>query len=358
RVPDSLQQDVEITRIEFSQRDPRVGYAVVTYLFALNKNNGGLHRTTDGGYNWEIIGFPDTSIWALSVKSRGDKDEIFIGGYTEDFYTLDTNLVPGVGIVRISTDGGESWLNFDDKIDWVIYDLGSNSDLFAIQAIGDTIFSAGDYGTFRISTNGGFTFSYQNIDTYDDIRGLYFFGRRNGFVCGKNSTLLRTSNGGFTWNRVSIPTNNDLMGILFVDSLKGFIVGYKSTLLKTTNGGNEWIDLSIDYACDFLGIKRIGNQLVIYGSNGTVLVSSDFGETWTKLPIDFAETITGIDILNEEVFFLCTSSGNLYKYVNNLPTEKIVSDASLKFNSLKFVDDSVGFIVTNGPYYYRTEDNG
>ncbi len=358
RVPDSLQQDVEITRIEFSQRDPRVGYAVVTYLFALNKNNGGLHRTTDGGYNWDIIGFPDTSIWALAVKSRGDKDEIFIGGYTEDFFTLDTNLVPGVGIVRISTDGGENWLNFDDKIDWVIYDLGSNSDLFAIQAIGDTIFSAGDYGTFRISTNGGFTFSYQNIDTHDDIRGLYFFGRRNGFVCGKNGTLLRTSNGGFTWNRISTPTKSDLMGILFIDTLKGFVVGNKSTLLITTNGGNEWTDLAIDYACDFMGIKRIRNQLVIYGSNGTILVSNDFGETWEKLPIDLDETITGVDILNDKDFFVCTSSGNLYRFSNNLPIKKVVSDASLKFNSIKFIGNSIGFIVTDGPYFYKTEDNG
>jgi len=93
----------------------------------LNKNNGGLHKTTDGGYTWDLLAFPDTSIWALAVKPRGDKDEIFIGGYTEDLSTQSTMYVPGVGIVRISTDGGETWLNFDDKVDWVIESRGENS---------------------------------------------------------------------------------------------------------------------------------------------------------------------------------------------------------------------------------------
>lgn len=358
RIPDYLQQDVEITRIEFSRRDPRVGYAVVTYLFALNKNNGGLHRTTDGGYNWDIIGFPDTSIWALAVKTRGDKDEIFIGGYTEDFWTLDTNLVPGVGIVRISTDGGETWLNFDDKIDWVIYDLYANSDLYAIQAIGDTIYAAGDYGIFRISYNGGFTFSNQNLEERTNIRGIYFLDKRNGFICGFGGILYRTTNGGFAWRQIKLPTTNNLFGIVFTDSLNGIVVGEKSTIFRTTDGGKTWFDLGIDFNSDFNGVEKFGNFILIFGNRGTLLLSSDKGESWNKINTGIFETITGISILNNGNVFVTTSEGNLYFSVNFATLNLKLSDPTLRFNSIKFVDSNIGYIITNKPFFYETNDGG
>jgi photosystem II stability/assembly factor-like uncharacterized protein len=357
RVPDSLQQDVEITRIEFSRRDPRVGYAVVTYLFAKNKNNGGLHRTTDGGYTWDILAFPDTSIWALAVKPRGDKDEIFIGGYTEDFWTLDTNLVPGVGVVRISTDGGETWLNFDDKIDWVLYDLGANSDLYTIQAFGDTVFAAGDYGIFRISFNGGNTFSYQNLDIRKNLRSMHFLNGKKGFLCGFDGLLFRSTNSGISWVQIPLTTNNNLYGVVFLDTLTGVVVGENSTILRTTDGGESWLDLGINYSCDFNGIKKFDSVLVAYGTNGIILISPN-GEAWNKVNTGINEVITGIDKLSDGTIYVVTSSGNLYRSTNFQPFELVLSETDLKFNSIKFLDDSNGFIVTNKPYFYRTTDGG
>lgn len=358
RKPKYLQQDVEITRIEFSPRDPLVGYAVVTYLFAANKNNGGLHRTTDGGYHWDIIGFPDTSIWALSVKSRGDKDEIFIGGYTEDFWTLDTNLVPGVGIVRISTDGGETWLNFDERIDWVLYDLGANSDLYTIQAVGDTVFAAGDNGIFRISLNSGQQFSNQVIDYKNHLRGMHFLNGKNGYLCGFDGLLLRTTNGGFAWSKINLPTNNNLYGVAFLDSLNGIVVGEKSTLFRTTDGGKTWLDLGIDYSCDFFGIKILNNIIAAYGSKGTIFISTDKGETWTKINTNLTETITGVEYLSNGDVFAVTDQGNLYYSSNLQPFELKLSDPTLRFTYVKFVDNSVGFITTNKSYFYQTTDGG
>ncbi|MGB9851604.1 MAG: YCF48-related protein [Candidatus Kapaibacteriota bacterium] len=358
RVPKHLQQDVEITRIEFSRRDPRVGYAVVTYLFAANKGNGGLHRSTDGGYNWDIIGFPDTSIWALAVKSRGDYDEIFIGGYTEDFWTLDTNLVPGVGIVRISTDGGETWLNFDERIDWVIYDTLANSDLYTQQAIGDTVYAAGDNGIFRVSYNAGFTFSNQITGFKNNLRGMYFIDNKNGFLCGYDGLLLRTTNGGFSWDRINIPTTNNLYGIVFLDTLNGVVVGDRSTIFRTTDGGKSWQNLGIDYYSDFRGIRNHNNVLFVYGTNGTLLVSMDKGNSWTKINTLFDETISGIEILGNTEVFVTTTNGNLYYSSNQRPFELILSDQTLRFTYIRFVDETSGFITTNKAYFYQSTDGG
>ncbi len=358
RRPDSMQQDVEITRIEFSPRDPKVGYAVVTYLFALNKNNGGLHRTTDGGYSWDILAFPDTSIWALAVKPRGDKDEIFIGGYTEDFFTLDTTLVPGVGIVRISTDGGETWLNFDDKIDWVVENPGANSDLNTIQSFYDTVFAFGDFGISRLTYNGGIYFFNNNLEDHTNINGLFFFNPKNGYICGDNGYLQRTYNGGFKWFKINTPTQSNLNGIVFIDTTIGIIVGEKSTILRTTDAGKNWIDLGIDYYCDFNGIVVHNNTLYAYGTNGTILISTDFGNSWSKVPLIINDNITSISFKSNKTIFITTSNGKIYSSTNFPDLELLYYNESFKFNKIKFANDSIGFVATNKFYHLRTTDGG
>lgn len=117
--PAYFQEDGEITRIAFSEQNPMHGYAVITYLYYDNLPNGGLHRTTDGGYSWERVAFQDTSMWAVAVRKypKGFDDEVFIGGYTENFLADDSVRVPGLGIVMRSHDHCKSWYNYKN-INW------------------------------------------------------------------------------------------------------------------------------------------------------------------------------------------------------------------------------------------------
>ncbi|MCX7879216.1 MAG: YCF48-related protein [Ignavibacteria bacterium] len=359
RKPDSLQRDVEITRIEFSQRDPRVGYAVVTYLFSANKNNGGLHKTTDGGYNWDLLAFPDTSIWALAVKSRGSVDEIFIGGYTEDFWNLDTNLVPGVGIVRISTDGGLTWLNFDDKVDWVIHSIRGNSDFYTIQCINyDTIYAFGDNGVFKLSYNRGRFFSINNLDEWVNIRGSYFHNSKVGFVCGYNGALLKTTNGGFSWRKIDLKTNSNLYGIVFLNSDVGLVVGDKSSIYKTINGGETWVPISLETLIDIKGIKRVNDSLIVWGSKGEVLLSKDMGASWLKVATLSNEEIKGIERLPSGKFIVITNSGKIFSTYDFISFRKLYEDNTFNPTSVAFYNDFVGFVSGKQPYFLQTTDGG
>jgi len=358
RRPDSLQKDVEITRIEFSPRDPRTGYAVVTYLFPLNRNNGGLHKTTDGGYTWDLLAFPDTSIWALAVKPRGDKDEIFIGGYTEDLSTQSTMYVPGVGIVRISTDGGETWLNFDDKVDWVIESRGANSDLNAVQCFNDTVYAAGDYGIFRVTYNGGQYFSNNNLDDTTNIKGMYFWNTKNGYICGDNGYLQRTYNGGFKWFKINLPTKNNLKAVVFIDTTIGVVVGERSTILRTTDAGKTWTDLGIDYPCDFNGLKFRNGFLYAFGTNGTIFLSQDSGKSWSKVPLAINENITGLAFKQDNSIYIITANGKIYHSSDFSSLELKFFDDSFKFNDIAFANDSIGFVVTNKFFHLKTTDGG
>lgn len=125
-------RDTEIPQIRFSTLRPNVGYAVMTYFFWQMRPNGGLWRTTDGGWTWHPLAFQDTSLWAIGIRNRGDRDELVVGGFTE-FFDADT-VVAGARIVRRSIDEGRSWQRHDDAIPWV-EDLPGNA--FAFRYIQD-----------------------------------------------------------------------------------------------------------------------------------------------------------------------------------------------------------------------------
>lgn len=114
---DSIRPDSEIPKIIFSQRDPKVGYAIVAIAVEdYIDGNGGVLKTTDGGATWDQIAYVDTSFWAVEARPTPDglNDEVFIGGFrTSD---LDT-VIKGDSLVYRSPDGGTSWSRMEN-IHW------------------------------------------------------------------------------------------------------------------------------------------------------------------------------------------------------------------------------------------------
>lgn len=115
-------QESEIPDVVFVPGRPELGFLAVTFLFDTligGRPNGGLYRTTDGGYTWELAAFPDTSLWAVATHRQGSELELAVGGFTLYPDTLGRPLVPGSGIVRTSPDGGRHWIAHDDSLPWV-----------------------------------------------------------------------------------------------------------------------------------------------------------------------------------------------------------------------------------------------
>ena len=159
--PDTAQGDCEITRVVFTDRDPLTGYAVITYVIsALNSNNGGLYKTTDGGYNWDLIAFKDTSMWAVATREYEGVDEIFMGGYTLSYWDPEPYKVPGVNLVYRSVDGGKSWHSYENKIDWVIDEpqYGPRGNVWSMRFFGppgfEKLYMASEAGLFVLDQPG------------------------------------------------------------------------------------------------------------------------------------------------------------------------------------------------------------
>jgi photosystem II stability/assembly factor-like uncharacterized protein len=111
--------DTEIPRFVFSRSNPMVGYTIAAYFFYKNRPNGGVFKTIDGGETWNSIGFQDTSFWSVAVRQFEGKDEVYVGGFTDDLADSIQYIIYGPGIVSRSQDGGSSWTAIDKNIPWL-----------------------------------------------------------------------------------------------------------------------------------------------------------------------------------------------------------------------------------------------
>ena len=318
--PDSIQSDCEITRIVFSDRDPKVGYACITYLFLLNKNNGGLYQTTDGGYNWHQIAFPDTSIWALSCRGYGKSDEIFIGGYTEDFYELDTMRIPGVGIIRRSQDGGKTWWSYDPTMNWALEYPKTNS----------------------------------------NIESLYFPAKDTGFAVGNSGVILRTTNRGENWNLVIYSGDNNFKSTVFKDTKTGFIVDDAGSIYKTSNRGIAWNSVYTGGSQSFNSIAKIDDSTYIAaGANGLIMKSNDEGKTWNKIASNTNKFLFSIFFPDTKTGYICGDSGLILNSTDG-GASWLQQQSNTLFN-LKYVsfkDIKTGMIVGDSATCLKTTDGG
>lgn len=119
----TMYDGTEVSMIRFSPTNPMVGYAAITIIDRGTKNDGGILKTTDGGLNWDRVAFPDTSFWAVSVRTLPNgKEEVVAGGFRQR--TSQPGEVIGDSLVYRSLDGGATWEQYKN-IEWVISDPSS-----------------------------------------------------------------------------------------------------------------------------------------------------------------------------------------------------------------------------------------
>lgn len=186
--------------------------------------------TTDGGRNW-------------TAKNPGHGGMIFLDMYFVGDYGW---VVGNPGLIWKTTDFGQNWTSV------VAAAAGGwfNSVIFIDRFTGwvcgymDTLGQMGT-GVIKKTTDGGETWFAQYIDTTQFMNDIDFIDALNGWAAGDEGTILKTTDGGATWFSLSSPTSNSVNNIDFTDLNNGWIHGQSSyypgnVIWHSTDGGNTW----------------------------------------------------------------------------------------------------------------------
>lgn len=364
--PEYWQSDCEVTRVDFSDRDPLVGYAVITYLSPINTPNGGLHKTTDGGYSWDLLAFADTSLWtvALRTNDEGTEDEIYVGGYTEHFYTYDKYKTPGIGMVRRSLDGGKNWQSYDESMDWKIEQVGYHTTLNSICTVKEDdsyLFSVGDEATMLRNNNGGRSWYFPDSTSFtgtEHLNSVYATSRYNGYAVGDNGAFIKTFNNGRIWLKQNPFTDKNLNSIFLIDSINGAVCGDDGVIYITNDACNTWTQKHSSNSYNLKSISFVDNNIGYAAGESTILKTIDGGNNWTEIYKVNELNINEIHFSNADIVFAVCDKSVILKSVDGGNSWNLKSfDDTSNLYSVHFID-SVGYAVGQKGLIIKSTDYG
>ncbi len=168
------------------------------------------------------------------------------------------------------------------------------------------------------------TWVQQTSGTGSWLHGVHFANASNGWVVGDGGTILKSTNTGVHWSPQFSGTTRTLTDVDFIDNNHGMVCGGKGLvgiILKTTNGGDQW--LIVDSVANLVSIDFVTSNIAWAAGAGGILKSTNGGNTWTR---------------------------------------QWLSDSTASFNSIRFYDETTGWITGLNAFFtpilYKTTDGG
>ena len=135
----------------------------------------------------------------------------------------------------------------------------------------------------------------------NDISGVWFVNRTNGWAVGDAGTLLSTSDGGKTWVQQASHTDNDLFDVRFVDEKTGWVVGEHGIVLKTTNAGHTWKPQHSHTANTLFAISFLDKKTgLVVGDSGTIIKTTNAGKSWSPKISLTANGLYGVSFADKD----------------------------------------------------------
>lgn len=328
---DDFWPNLAISSLAYDPTDPLVFYAgtgeAQTARVIYRESSGlgmGIMKSSDGGYNWEIL--PSTMDFAyvtdVKVRDENGVGVIYAAVVSGVYQGSAHQSAPSDGVYR-SADGGLSWEQVLPEIpgqNGAVYapamiELTSNNRIFVgtmenLDLKGGAVVLYSDLGTagsWSAFTNYNTLISaenYYNIPARtivaaspsnpDVVYAQFSAGYTSGFNYYRGRYMARSTDGGQNWSPVPVPSEewSTLAWhafILKVDPLNPAVVYTGGLdLWKSSNNGQSWTKIS-DWALMYYGggdeyvhadqhniLFRPGNpQQAIFASDGGVFLSTN-----------------------------------------------------------------------------------
>ena len=234
----------------------------------------GVYRSTDDGANWIQVDSGVPTDYANVLVTNG-----------MDLY-LGTDAAGGL---YRSTDSGASWKNLNV----------TNTGVNAILVSGSTIFAGTALQGFKVSTNGGTSWttvgSFGTTAVWDFATlGSYLFAATDGYG------ILVSNDNGATWQTSNPGLNNvhlERLTVMGPNIFAGTSPGTNSGVYLSTNNGGNWTSVSTGLPNDYVyGLAASGTNLFAAigaqnSANGGIYLTTNRGQSWKVENIG----MTGID---------------------------------------------------------------
>ncbi len=233
------------------------------------------------------------------------------GYYQCHFPNVNTGWVLGGNFVGKTTDGGVSWTKYFERSPFQLYNL------FVLNP--NTAYVSGSQNICYLTQNGGASWDTMRVPgSLFQTDRIYFKNELTGFFTqGKN--IARTTNGGLNWTVSVTPGSEPVGSIKLFNDNDGIMFCYvadsPARLYKTTNGGVNWVnpitisgdlteaaffDLSTGWLC--------GNRLLVKTTNG--------GINWITQISDKSLSFNSLKFINDQILFVCGADGKIFKTIN------------------------------------------
>ncbi|HMQ99015.1 MAG TPA: YCF48-related protein [Ignavibacteria bacterium] len=357
-------------------------------------------KTTNGGLTWDSISFNNYSNFRKIYKNINN--ELILGGYFGAFYKSNNNGLTWNSISNFITDndlfntifsdnqkgillGGGGFLakTTNNGINWNQINVNVNNNFINGKFINsDKVILTGSNGLILRSSDSGNNWVNVSVSSNYNLSGIDFPKPNLGFIVGNyfqfgyHGILLKSTNEGMSWATALQSNNNLFCDIEFIDSVSGFITDQRGNLLRTTNGGNSWSTIAFGDG-NYLSSIFFHNTLTGYiGNADGILKTTNGGNSWQSIPINISGehfSVSSIDFTNISTGYLVgityhsyyLKSGVIFKTINGGINWYHVSDNSTipylqhrGFNSIDFVNDSIGFICGDRGTLLKTSNGG
>ncbi len=297
--------------------------------------NGAIHKTTDGGTNWNPQ-TSNTSEYLYDVQFLDANTGYVVGDNGTIIKTTDGgtnwavkttgvyNHLQGVhfpvnattgyavgyaGSIYKTVDGGNNWTPQSSNTTEILYDVAFPVDNNTGYAVG------GGSGTGVIikTTDGGATaWTVQASALVHGMLTVHFpVDASTGYVSGTTGDFRKTTDGGSNWIQNDPPVMVLYNSVYFLDNNTGYLAGNSGKILRTDNGGLSWVEQTSGTSEFLMDVHFPLNATTgwIVGDNGTILKTSDGGDL-----LDMAHHPTGIGATDQ---FTPTGAATNWDTVND-----------------------------------------
>jgi photosystem II stability/assembly factor-like uncharacterized protein len=306
-------------------------------------------------FSVSALSFPSSNVGYLmlsdgNVVSTADGGQTFSrktavpggGGPSPDLLcTTDTLClaVTAAGTVQRTTDGGGSWTQV----------ANAGVSLRTLEAVGTTLYAAGNNLTVMKSTDGGATWERKPV-TGTPPGNLTSIRCANADTClistEAGNQLLRTTDGGATYTSI-VPSTDPIFAVDFASPARVVVAGAFGSAAISEDGGENWRAVGRRIAGSFFVLHAASETLAYAGgANGVLARTVDAGQTWANVSAPTAANVIGIAAPTTNRVFVLADDGTAqrsdnggvsYKLLNTGTTARPLAIAALNNETVLLV---------------------